>query len=115
MAKGWDDYVIGPTGFVGHDNIVRGGIFEASTGKRWSSANFKITKSEAAGLHSAMQNPQTAQASGLMLDGKKYLLLRVEPEKKLMHLRTKEKEPMTVIFADVLGTKVAFVAVGEPG
>jgi hypothetical protein len=42
MAKGWESFVIGPTGFVGHANITKGGIFDAKTGKRWASANFKV-------------------------------------------------------------------------
>ena len=115
MAKGWDEFVVGPRGFVGHDNIVRGGIFDAKSGKRWSSANFKISKAEAASLLEVMEKPNLAQTSGIELGGTKYYLLRVEKDKRLMHLRTKNREPMTVLFANVLATQIACVAVGEPG
>merc|ERR1712130_832703 len=80
-----------------------------------SSANFKISKAEAASLLGVMEKPNAAQTSGIELGGTKYYLLRVEKDKKLMHLRTKNREPMTVLFADVLATQIACVAVGEPG
>ena len=34
MAKGWDDFVVGPTGFVGHDNIVRGRVLKKKIKKK---------------------------------------------------------------------------------
>ncbi|CBY38822.1 unnamed protein product [Oikopleura dioica] len=111
MVNGWENHVAGPKGFVGSDGICRGGIFDASSGKRWASANFKVSASEIVPLKKMLGGGATAAT----INGEKFIAIRMLPDKNLMHMRSPNKEPMTVMFVKTAGKEACLVGVGAAG
>ncbi|KAF9585453.1 profilin, required for normal timing of actin polymerization in response to thermal stress, partial [Lunasporangiospora selenospora] len=72
----WQSYV--DVNLLGSPNVEKASIF-GHDGSLWAtSAGFQISASEVKKVIDAFVNPSDAQANGLYLEGKKYVLLRAD-------------------------------------
>ena len=112
MPNGWEQYLLGPNGFVNRGGISSGGIYCSKSGQIWAEMNMSSSNSNSIkNLTKLFIDPSPAFTSGFSINNQKFTLLRVDPVEGLLQGRSKvDSRSITVV-----KTKMAVVvAIGEP-